>query len=73
MIPFEFIRTIQRERDGMGAFNMDKPLKYYVVDITGKKHLVKSGATPNSFLKEETCRMIRVSHITGKPMAKLAE
>lgn len=68
-IPFKRIAVIQRERNELGMFELDKPLHFYLVDISGRKYRVQSGASPNSFLEERTCRMTPISSLTGEPVA----
>lgn len=67
-VPFQHILQVQTERKTLGFFDLDRPLVFYVVDMTGKRHKVKSSASPNSFLTEGTCKMTRVSAMSGLPI-----
>lgn len=58
---FRYAKHIQLARKKAGVFSLDKPLRYYAVDIMGKRYRLASVVTPNSFLVEETCTMKRVT------------
>lgn len=62
VVPFDYIRKVQEARAEKGIFNLEKRLRFYVVDITGKKYRVRSGAYPNTFLEERTC------HVNAEPL-----
>lgn len=67
-ISFIRLQAIQKERKELGIFDLDAPLSFYALDVSGKKYEIHSGATPNSFLEEATAKMTRVSPLTGEPI-----
>lgn len=62
------LQTIKKERKELGFFNLDAPLSFYALDVSGKKYKIHAGATPNSFLEVATTKMTRVSSLTGEPV-----
>lgn len=64
-VPFKWIQDVQRERNELGLFNLEKPMRFYLVDISGRKYRVQTSATPSSFLEVRECRMVKVSVLTG--------
>ena len=68
-IPFSGIKKVQLEKEKLGIFNLSRPLRYYVVDIAGRQYKVQTGATSESFLRDDrTCTMKRVSIVSGDPL-----
>ena len=67
-LSFLRLQAIQKERKELGIFDLDAPLSLYALDVSGKKYKIRSGATPNSFLKVATTKMTRVSSLTGEPV-----
>ena len=67
-ISFLRLQAIQKERKELGIFNLDAPLSFYALDVSGNKYKIHAGATPNSFLEEATTKMTRVSSLTGEPV-----
>lgn len=67
-ISFTRLQAIQKERKELGIFDLDAPLSFYALDVSGKKFKIHSGATPNSFLEEATAKMTRISPLTGEPV-----
>lgn len=61
----DHIRHIQKKRVEADFFNLEKQLKLYLVDISGKRYKVKKcpQMSPNSLLDNETCRMIPIENI----------
>lgn len=67
-ISFLRLQTIQKERKELGIFDLDAPLSFYALDVSGKKYKMHDGATPNSFLEEATTKLTRISSLTGEPV-----
>lgn len=67
-ISFLRLQAIQKERNELGIFDLNAPLPFYALDVSGKKYKIHSGATPNSFLEVATAKMTRVSPLTGEPV-----
>lgn len=67
-IPFINIQSAQIEREELGIFRANKPLTFYIVDMSGKYHRVISAAAPQSFIEEKTCHLVKVSSLTGDPI-----
>lgn len=56
---FDLVKSRQEERTKAGYFYLDKPLKYWIEDITHKRYRVETIVTPNYFLTEGTCHVIK--------------
>ena len=67
-ISFIRLQAIQKERKELGIFDLDAPLSFYALDVSGNKYKIHSGATPDSFLEEATAKMTRASPLTGEPI-----
>ena len=68
LIRFSRMKAVQEERKELGIFRLNDFLLLYAVDITGKRYRIESGATPNSFLEHGTCKMRKISVLTGEPL-----
>lgn len=67
-ISFLRLQAIQKERKELGIFDLNAPLTFYALDVSGRKYKIHDGATPNFFLEEATTKMTRVSSLTGEPV-----
>lgn len=65
-ISFIRLLAVQKERKELDIFDLDVPLSFNALDVSGKKYKLHSDATPNSFLEESTAKMTRVSPLTGE-------
>lgn|GEM_PF-3392586 len=58
-IDYDCIKATQIDRKKSGMFCLEKPLRFFAMDVEGKRYLVTSKVPAENFYKEKTCRMIK--------------